>query len=130
MVALSRGQIKRNAEGIDITVMSSVGMAKNWAPTWELVMGHKTGSIDDNAYAFAYGALLRLVPDDAWMWLEEQTNELNEVTLLCYCRPDKFCHTHLVALYAQYLLPAVFQCATNPPETITQTNWYIELAEA
>ena len=128
MVALKRAQIRRDAIGVDVTVMSSKGRAKSLAPTWELVMGHKNGTISNDEYAYAYGALLNLVSSDDWNWLQEQEDANNEVYLLCYCRDGKFCHTHLIGLYAQALLPEVFQCQTSPPESVLETAWHLELA--
>jgi len=128
MVALKRAQINRNAKGIDVTVMTSKGRARALAPTWELVMGHKNGSVSNDAYAYAYGALLNLVTSDDWNWLKEQEDENKEVCLLCYCRDDKFCHTHLIGLYAQAILPDVFECKTSPPEPVLETAWCLELA--
>lgn len=128
MVALKRSQIRRDAIGVDVTVMSSKGRAKSFAPTWELVMGHKNSTISDNEYAYAYGALLNLVSSDDWNWLQEQSGTNDEVYLLCYCRDEKFCHTHLIGLYAQAILPEVFECQTSPPESVLKTDWYFELA--
>lgn len=129
MVAVKRGQIRRDATGVDVTVMSSKGRAKSLAPTWELVMGHKNGAIDNDEYAYAYGALLGLVALDDWVWLEEQNSD-GDVILLCYCRDGKFCHTHLIGLFAQTVLPDKFECQTNPPESVLATNWYTELVSS
>lgn len=128
MVALKRAQIRRDATGIDVTVMSSTGRAKSLAPTWELVMGHKNKTITNNDYAYAYGALLNLVSSDDWHWLKKQEDANHEVVLLCYCKDGKFCHTHFIGLYAQALLPEVFECRTSPPESVLETSWYLELA--
>ena len=129
MVAIKRAQINRNTKGVDITVMSSKYQAKAFAPTWELVMGHKSGAFDENAYAMAYGALLNLIPTETWTWLAAQAgNDDDTVTLLCYCKNATFCHTHLVALYAEHVLPETFVCSTEPPSSVTQTQWYLELS--
>jgi hypothetical protein len=128
MVELKRDQIRRGVLGIDVTVMSSSGMAKLFAPTWELVMGSKNSTINHNAYSYVYGALLKMIPIDTWHWLAGQKNTEDEVTLLCYCNSSKFCHTHLIALYAEHALPDIFTCKTEPPECVTQTEWYLELA--
>ena len=121
--------MRRGVIGIDVTVMSSKGPAKNLAPTWELVMGHKNGTLSDDDYAYAYGALLRMVPDAAWKWLQSQANEEENITLLCYCKDGKFCHTHMIGLFAESVLPDEFTCNTHPPESILSTKWYQELAE-
>jgi len=130
MVDLTRAQIRRGVIGVDVTVMSSKGHAKSLAPTWELVMGHKNGTLSDDDYAYAYGALLRMVPSVSWEWLQSQADEDNNVTLLCYCKDGKFCHTHMIGLFAQSIMPDTFSFKSQPPESILETQWYLELAES
>lgn len=86
----------RGADGLDITVKSSRGLARAFAPTWEIVLGHKAGTISDEEYVQRYKAMLRrsyVRNRKAWEWLLAQ----EEVTLLCYCRRGKFCHRLILA---------------------------------
>lgn len=129
MVALKRAQIRRGLSGVDVTVMSSKGRARSFSPTWELVTGHKNKTISNDDYAYAYGALLNLVTADDWEWLQEQRDINQEVCLLCYCRDGSFCHTHLISMYAQALLPDVFECQTLPPKSVLDTAWCLEITD-
>lgn len=117
MVGLTRSQVARGATGLDITVMSSKGHAKSFAPTWSMVRGHKSGSMSDAEYTRMYGRLLDAVPQQAWSWLADQASD-GRVNLLCYCRDGNFCHTHLLAMYAAAVFPEEFSCLTNPPESV------------
>ena len=128
MVAIKRAQLNRHSQGVDVTVMSSKGKANQFAPTWELVTGHKSGIIDDDSYAMAYGSLLKLVSQDTWDWLAEDCSVDGTVTLLCYCKDDKYCHTHLIALYAASSRPTLFTCDTNPPQSVLNTQWFASLS--
>lgn len=62
------------------------------APTWEIVMGVKQGTITNDEYTRRYKLILsKLDPHTT-------VNNLGEgAILLCYESPDKFCHRHLVA---------------------------------
>ncbi len=100
MITLKRAQIRRGVEGIDVTVKSAKGLARAFAPTWEMVMGHKQGTLTNEAYTAKYLAMLDVVPDHCWEWLANQGNPDNEVTILCFCRDEWFCHTHIIIDYA------------------------------
>lgn len=62
------------------------------APTWEIVMGVKQGTITNEEYTRRYKLILsKLDPHTI-------ANDLGDSTImLCYESPDKFCHRHLVA---------------------------------
>ena len=53
MTRLDRDQIG-NAKGIDISVKSSRGQFRAFAPTWDMVMGHKRWDLSDEAYIARY----------------------------------------------------------------------------
>ena len=79
--------------GLDITVKSG---NKAFAPTWDMVMGHKRGTVSDAEYVERYYALMRRSYREhraAWDELLSQ----DEATLLCYCAKGKFCHRTLLA---------------------------------
>lgn len=85
----------RNIEFIDTTVKSGNHV---WAPTWEMVMGHKAGTISDEAYTAAYVGMMRYSyihnPDD-WNRL---LYAADPIAIACYCSsaPGTFCHRHLL----------------------------------
>lgn len=65
------------------------------APTWQIVLGHKDGSISDDQYTAEYLKILNesYLTNPAW-W--DALLKRNDLVLACYCRPDKFCHRHLL----------------------------------
>lgn len=82
---------------LDITVKSGVGLGRLLAPTWDMVLGVKRGTLSEARYSETYLELLRhryrqnrsefiriLTPED--------TESLN---LACYCKPHTFCHRYL-----------------------------------
>jgi hypothetical protein len=111
MIKLQRAQIGRSA-GLDITVKSSKGWARDFAPTWDMVMGHKRGKISDEQYTEQYLGILARVPVQTWRQFYASGFSNNRITLLCYCPDDKFCHTHLLIDY----------CIKQWPQIFTRTN--------
>lgn len=85
----------RGDDALDVTVKSATGHGRAFRPTWEIVMAHKAGRISDEEYTERYLAMLRhsyRTQQASWRWLLAQES----VTLLCYCRPGKFCHRHIL----------------------------------
>ena len=83
---------------LDITVKGRDPVGRIFAPSWKLVMGSKEGKITWNEYQKMYRELMRnsyRQHRDTW------DNILNrdEVTLVCFCKSDSFCHRYLVADY-------------------------------
>ena len=77
---------------IDTTVKTGY---KQVAPTWEMVMGSKDGSVSPENYTRQYNEILdysRQVNPRFWGSLLR----LEKVALGCYCAPGKFCHRHLL----------------------------------
>ncbi len=116
IVKLKRAQMSAPG-GLDITVKSARGFAKRFAPTWDMVMGHKSGQISDGVYTNAYNVILSLIPDprqdkalnNPWRQLWRLGQETGEVTLKCYCQDGKFCHTHICIDYATTKWPEAFE---------------------
>lgn len=77
---------------LDTTVKSG---DKTFAPTWEMVMGHKQGKISDEEYVQKYYDMMRdSYQENRHRW--DETLSMEEVILACYCRPDSFCHRYLL----------------------------------
>ncbi|RMH36692.1 MAG: DUF488 family protein [Nitrospirae bacterium] len=104
MTVLKRAQIGK-AAGIDTTVKSASGIWKAFAPTWDMVMGIKHGTLSEAEYRARYAAILERVPAQVWDKLAER----DEAILLCYCRDGWFCHTHLIIDFAVRNWPDRFQ---------------------
>jgi uncharacterized protein YeaO (DUF488 family) len=116
MILLRRAPIRRNGvDGIDITVKSALGPARQFAPTWDMVMGSKKGELPWEVYTAQYEAILDGLPDETWDWLESRA--VNKVLyVLCYCPDGKRCHTHLLIDYACSRFPERFFCDPPPDE--------------
>lgn len=89
---------------LDITVKTG----PNWlAPTWDMVMGYKSGEITQDKYTELYYNKMRLSYThlrEYWNWLLKR----NEIVLVCFCKAGDFCHRILLAdilvkLGAEYL---------------------------
>ncbi len=108
MVKLSRAQIRPGVKGVDVTVKSAKGFARSFAPSWRMVMGYKNGTLTEAQYTEQYVRILGAVSVEAWRWLYAQATESGEVTLLCYCRDEQFCHTNLIIQFATEKYPKAF----------------------
>ena len=78
---------------IDTTVKTSDGV---FAPTWDIVMGHKRGNLSDKEYTEVYLDLMRASYQknpEAWNAILKR----ERVTLVCFCKAGNFCHRVLLA---------------------------------
>src|SRR5512139_1217367 len=105
MVKLTRAQIRPGVRGVDVIVKSSRGFARAFSPTWPMVMGYKNGMLTEAQYTEQYLKILDAVSVEAWRWLYAQAAGGGEVTLLCYCRDEWFCHTRKIIQYAREKYP-------------------------
>ncbi|MBN22764.1 MAG: hypothetical protein CL678_15875 [Bdellovibrionaceae bacterium] len=81
-----------DVELVDTTVKSG---AKFLAPTWDMVMGVKDGSLTEEQYTVQYYAMMR----ESYRRNKEQFLALlgkPAVALGCYCKPGDFCHRLLL----------------------------------
>lgn len=107
-VALRRGQIG-HSKGLDVTVKSSAGWTTSLAPTWEMVTGHKGGTMGDIEYSRLYTAILDAAGEQAFEKLKQAgIDNGGRLALLCYCPDGVFCHTHLLVDYAVKRYPDWF----------------------
>lgn len=90
----------RNIRFMDTTVKSGYSL---FAPTWEMVLGHKNGVISDSDYSRLYrNLLLKSWKDrrDEWMSF---LNDDDIYALACYCKAGNFCHRHLLVKFLKQL---------------------------
>ncbi len=86
---------ERNIELIDTTVKSG---NPAFAPTWDMVMGHKNGTVSDAEYTVVYLDMMRY----SYLHYQDDWNRLlhaqGPVAIACYCSssPGTFCHRHLL----------------------------------
>jgi hypothetical protein len=79
----------------DITVKGQDPMGKLFAPSWDMVMGVKKGTMTEKMYISEYLKILRNVPFYAWEWL----CSVEERTFVCFCPEQAFCHRNILANY-------------------------------
>lgn len=101
----------KNWPVLDITARGksdkTSGLGALFAPDWSYVRAHQTGKITDEQYTHLYHQdMLKSYHANTQAWLE--VLNMQELILVCFCRPDKFCHRHLLV---QYLikLGAIYQ---------------------
>ena len=75
---------------------STVKSGKPWlAPLWDMVMGHKNGTLSNEAYTTQYNAMmLKSMRDNPQEWSE--LIAMDEVAIACYCQAGCFCHRRLL----------------------------------
>jgi uncharacterized protein YeaO (DUF488 family) len=86
----------KGRDRLDITVKGNDPLGKYFAPTWEMVWGYKLGKITEEEYTKKYKTLMFLSykeHKDKW----EELLSKEEVTLVCFCAPGKFCHRTVLA---------------------------------
>jgi hypothetical protein len=79
----------------DITVKGQDSMGKFFAPSWDMVMGVKKGTISEQEYIYKYINIIRNAPVEAWLWLFS----MDERTFVCFCPEQAFCHRNILANY-------------------------------
>lgn len=94
-IQLSKGR-KAEAAGIPVLNTTVKNGDKVFAPTWEIVLSVKNGSITPLQYTEVYNQLMR----DSYnrhrgRWIEVCSMPI--VAVSCFCPDGKFCHRHLLA---------------------------------
>jgi len=75
---------------------------KELQPTWNMVTGHKDGTISDKEYTKMYYELVlnKLNKD-------ELIEKLDNKILLCWCGKSKFCHRHILREWLNDYKPGI-----------------------
>ena len=81
---------------LDVTVKSAKTLGRYFAPTWAMVMGHKSGAMPDDVYVTNYVEKLDKL---YWPPIVEELEKSEHITFLCYCKDNTFCHTYLLMDY-------------------------------
>jgi hypothetical protein len=79
-------------ELVDTTIMTGDGSP--FAPTWDMVMGVKSGIISQEEYTTQYHALLQQRYRENRAAFHELIYK-PRIAIACYCRAGEFCHRHL-----------------------------------
>lgn len=92
---------------LDVTVKGQHEFGKLFAPNWDMVMAVKNhGAKAHQYYINEYNKILSNVPSGAW----EAILSTDEVTLVCFCRQEDFCHRNLLVEYLTSNWPHVYYC--------------------
>lgn len=81
-----------DVELIDTTVKSG---NKAFSPSWDMVKAYKDGLLSEDDYTILYNQLMDkscVANKQEWLNLINK----NKVAIACYCKPDVFCHRHLL----------------------------------
>jgi hypothetical protein len=88
---------ERNIAFLDTTVKSAKEYAF-LAPTWQMVMEHKQGSLSDTGYTQLYYELLRARYRENRQPFLKLFHDFadQDIAVACFCTPGHFCHRHLL----------------------------------
>lgn len=117
-VRVDRGflpQLKKQPGTVDVTVKSAADQMRSIVPTWPMVMGHKAGKVSDSSYIAQYDEILQNAPTSVWDVLESRAVD-GHLTVLCYCKDGKFCHTHQLVEFMAENFPERFVDARKPEQ--------------
>lgn len=98
-IQLGKWRLARNRDIaiMDTTVKSGFSILK---PSWDIVMGHKRGSVSDEEYKAEYRRILsRSWKENRQKW-EDLLRSEEPLALGCYCKSDRywgcFCHRYIL----------------------------------
>ena len=90
----------RDIKIMDTTVKSGYSI---FAPTWDMVLGHKNGSMDDDTYSRLYrDMLVRSWTENRQKWMDFLQSD-DQFALACYCKAGVFCQRHLLIKFLSQL---------------------------
>ncbi|WJJ55186.1 hypothetical protein [Xanthomonas phage RTH11] len=90
----------RDIKVMDTTVKSGYSI---FAPTWDMVLGIKNGSMDEDTYSQLYrDMLVQSWKGNRQKWMDF-LNDDDQYALACYCKAGVFCHRHLLVKFLQQL---------------------------
>jgi hypothetical protein len=97
------GKLENLAFG-DIPYMDTTVKSGTWvlAPTWEIVMGVKSGKITPEEYERQYWAMLE------WRYFNfpeyfDWIISHEKIAFGCYCAAGQFCHRHLIIKFLSHI---------------------------
>jgi hypothetical protein len=119
MIKLSRAQISQRFKTnqihcIDTSIKSAkTTLGKLLAPTWDMVMGSKRGTLSNSDYTKQYLDLLQkrylqiqplVLQLVNFCWAQDKTT----VIFQCYCNNGDFCHTYIIIDWLMDHFPEFF----------------------
>ena len=85
----------KNIPILDITVKSGIPA---FAPTWDMVLGYKSGTLTESEYTLQYYIQMRhsyMSSDTRYRHAWDRMLELPLFAVACFCPVGAFCHRHL-----------------------------------
>ena len=80
---------------VDITVKGQNADWKEFAPTWNMVMGVKNHTMSELEYCELYNRILLKVSTHTW----DKLLQMKEATFVCFCQQQAFCHRNILVNY-------------------------------
>lgn len=101
-IQMSRWRLAKE-RGIDFIDTTVKGGSQAFGPSWDMVLGHKAGTLSDEQYTEQYVQRMRAsVREHGAAWNE--LGQHDKIALACFCRTGAFCHRHLLAgMVTKYL---------------------------
>jgi len=102
VVQLNRAQLSQAKQFpfvLDVTIKNAGPTGKPFAPTWDMVLNHKNGTLSDQEYTDQYFEILNKLTDSDILNLYDlvvESAKQKSLTFLCFCKDNEFCHTHLL----------------------------------
>jgi hypothetical protein len=81
----------------DITVKGQDSLGKFFAPTWDMVMGVKNGTLSTYDYSMQYARIAINAILNKELIDKIQQRFPQSITLVCFCKAGEFCHRYLLA---------------------------------
>jgi len=97
---------------VDITVKGQDPKWREFAPTWDMVMGYKNKTMSETEYINRYTAILDRVSIATW----DAILQMEEVTFVCFCNKDWFCHRNILVHY-------MVSSLGNMPSRMSYLGW-------
>jgi len=100
MLTITTCPIYKVPEGfklLDVTVKSAKGNLRALAPTWEMILGYKDGTLSKTEYTTKYLAILEkslYTHPESW---DKLLAHDGKIAFGCYCKTGNFCHRLLLA---------------------------------
>lgn len=102
-------------ERIDITVKSKDPLWGVFAPSWEMVMGYKNGTMSADEYTQRYIEIVERIIQTNPNGVLDKLSKMQEAIFVCFCRSGDFCHRLILARHLSQRFPAYFQYGGEIP---------------
>ena len=103
-IQMSRHRLARQHQIVLLDTTVKTGSSP-FAPTWDMVMQHKADTLSNAEYTAQYRQrMMKSWVERRGEWMEI-LHSPDRLALACFCRPDAFCHRHLLRGIFKELCP-------------------------